>query len=149
MRTWRQTLSLYIRFRAHMYNYETNTKTGMSSPGQLYRCQWRWRPLRWYNATYSMFRYIIIRFCCNLSYVDYDHSSSWAIVSVGSRWITTQIARFMWPTLGPPGSCRPQVGSMLAPWTLISGYLMDVDPRVFAIWDAYSSDSKGFLQNIN
>ena len=25
------------------------------------------------------------------------------------------------PTWGPPGSCRPQVGSMLAPWTLLSG----------------------------
>ena len=29
---------------------------------------------------------------------------------------------FMGPTWGPPGSCRPQVGSTLAPWTLLSGY---------------------------
>ena len=29
----------------------------------------------------------------------------------------------MGPTLGPPGSCRPQVGPMLAPWTLLSGML--------------------------
>ena len=34
---------------------------------------------------------------------------------------TSQIARFVWPTWGPPGSCRPQVGPMLAPWTLLSG----------------------------
>ena len=27
----------------------------------------------------------------------------------------------MWTTWGPPGSCRPQVGPMLAPWTLLSG----------------------------
>ena len=33
----------------------------------------------------------------------------------------TQIARFMRPTWGPPGSCQPQVGPMLAPWTLLSG----------------------------
>ena len=33
----------------------------------------------------------------------------------------TQIARFMGPTWGPPGSCRPQMGPMLAPWTLLSG----------------------------
>ena len=33
----------------------------------------------------------------------------------------TQIAKFMWPTRGPPGSCRPQIGPMLAPWTLLSG----------------------------
>ena len=32
-----------------------------------------------------------------------------------------QIARFMGPTWGRPGSCRPQVGPMLAPWTLQSG----------------------------
>ena len=29
---------------------------------------------------------------------------------------TPQIARFMGPTWGPPGSCRPQMGPMLAPW---------------------------------
>ena len=36
--------------------------------------------------------------------------------------IHTQIAKFMGPTWGPPGSCRPQMGPMLAPWTLLSGY---------------------------
>ena len=30
-------------------------------------------------------------------------------------WTPAQIARFMGPTWGPPGSCRPQVGPMLAP----------------------------------
>ena len=34
---------------------------------------------------------------------------------------TTQIAEFMGPTCGPPGSCRPQMGPMLASWTLLSG----------------------------
>ena len=33
----------------------------------------------------------------------------------------TQIPIFMGPTWGPPGSCRPQMGPMLAPWTLLSG----------------------------
>ena len=36
---------------------------------------------------------------------------------------TTQIARFMGPTWGPYGSCRSQMGPMLAPWTFLSGYL--------------------------
>ena len=31
-----------------------------------------------------------------------------------------QITRFMWPTWGPPGADRTQVGPMLAPWTLLS-----------------------------
>ena len=35
--------------------------------------------------------------------------------------ITTQLARSMAPTWGPAGSCRPQAGPMLAPWTLVSG----------------------------
>ena len=34
----------------------------------------------------------------------------------------TQIKSFMGPTWGPPGSCRPQMGPMLAPWTLLSGW---------------------------
>ena len=34
----------------------------------------------------------------------------------------TQIAKFMGPTWGPPGSLRPHMGPMLAPWTLLSGY---------------------------
>ena len=36
-----------------------------------------------------------------------------------SSW--TQIAKLMGPTWGPPGSCRPQMVPMLAPWTLLSG----------------------------
>ena len=35
--------------------------------------------------------------------------------------LNTQIARFKGQTWGPPGSCRPQVGPILAPWTLQSG----------------------------
>ena len=37
----------------------------------------------------------------------------------------SQIARFMGPTWGPPGSCRPQVGPMLALWTLLSGVIIN------------------------
>ena len=41
----------------------------------------------------------------------------------------TQIAKFMRPTWGPSGSCRPQMGPMLAPWTLLSGH-----PRSYSVW---------------
>ena len=34
----------------------------------------------------------------------------------------TLIARFMGPTCGPSGADRTQVGSMLAPWTLLYGH---------------------------
>ena len=30
-------------------------------------------------------------------------------------------SKVTWPTWGPPGSCRPQVGPTLAPWTLLTG----------------------------
>ena len=43
--------------------------------------------------------------------------------------ILTQIAKFMGPTWGTPGSCRPQMGPMLAPWTLLSG-LMSHQPYI-------------------
>ena len=35
--------------------------------------------------------------------------------------MSSHIAKFMGSTWGPPGSCRPQMGPMLAPWTLLSG----------------------------
>ena len=34
---------------------------------------------------------------------------------------TSQIAKFMGPSWGPPGSCRPHMGLMLVSWTLLSG----------------------------
>ena len=47
-----------------------------------------------------------------------------------AQWYAPQITKFMGPTSGPPGSCRPQMGPMLAPWTLLSGTYVS---NVFAI----------------
>ena len=55
----------------------------------------------------------------------------WVHVPALSYWWTnegplpgkTQIAKFLGPTWGPPGSCLPQMGPMLAPRTLLSGEL--------------------------
>ena len=41
------------------------------------------------------------------------------VTKMSSKW--PQIAKFMGPTWNPPGSCRPQMGPMLTPWTLLSG----------------------------
>ena len=38
--------------------------------------------------------------------------------------LSTLIARFMGPIWGPSGADRTQVGPMLAPWTLLSGYIL-------------------------
>ena len=48
-------------------------------------------------------------------------SPCWCYYCTAVRRLETQIAKFMGPTWGPPGSCRPQMGPMLAPWTLLSG----------------------------
>ena len=37
------------------------------------------------------------------------------------------------PTWGPPGSCRPQMGPMLAPWTLLSGLVIPNSTRRVSI----------------
>ena len=50
-------------------------------------------------------------------------STVWPTIHLSTqhRKYQTQIARFVWPTWGPPGSWRPQVGPTLAPWILLSG----------------------------
>ena len=71
--------------------------------------------------------------------------SVWKYFSIGSLIFemrqsnSTQIAKFMGPTWGPPGSCRPQMGPILAPWTLLSGYLTSTAVFPSLIWwDLYS-----------
>ena len=54
----------------------------------------------------------------------------------------SQIARFMGPTWGPSGSCRTQMGPMLAPWTLLSGVYF----IMFSSWDLCKSHDYNFGQ---
>ena len=44
---------------------------------------------------------------------------NWRPVCLGPK--VSQITKFIGPIWGPPGSCRPQIGPMLAPWTFLSG----------------------------
>ena len=64
-------------------------------------------------------------------------------ISLSYFVVSPQIARFMGPTWGPPGSCRPQMGLMLAPWTLLSGaagelfrYMPHMDV-IWLIWEVF------------
>ena len=43
----------------------------------------------------------------------------------------------MGPTWGPPGSCRPQMGPMLAPWTLLSVYIFIYMLWQNQLWNVY------------
>ena len=67
-------------------------------------------------------------------------------------FLTTQIVKFMAPTWGPSGSCRPQMGPMLDPWTLLSG---DIFKEIFLIENVWffnkislKSVSEGPINNI-
>ena len=51
------------------------------------------------------------------------HNCSFYISFLGKPFLmlVSQIARSMGPTWDLPGSCRPQMGPMWIPWTLLSG----------------------------
>ena len=51
------------------------------------------------------------------------HYQYWGHNMWTAKFVRSQIARFMGLTCGPLESCRPQMGPMLAPWTLLSGML--------------------------
>ena len=64
----------------------------------------------------------------------------------------SQIAKLMGPTWGPPGSCRPQMGPMLAPWTLLSGVLphfISHSRLVYAILALYQFSEHTTTESIN
>ena len=52
---------------------------------------------------------------------------------------TALIARFMGPTWGPSGATRTQVGPMLAPWVLLSGWLQAPEGSTFDANTSYVS----------
>ena len=52
-----------------------------------------------------------------------------------SNLLPAQIAKFMGPAWGPPGSCRPQMGPKLAPLTFLSGWICwDDDMLLKLMW---------------
>ena len=68
-----------------------------------------------------------------------------------SHNVKTQIAKFMGPTWGPRGSCRPQMGPMLVPWTLLSGDIplgikCNLNLRYPESYKLHADDTVGILQ---
>ena len=65
---------------------------------------------------------VLLVWICNKSLWVYANRSP-VLFRVGSLWLrqSFQITKFMGPIWGQPGSCRAQMGSMLAPWTLLLG----------------------------
>ena len=94
----------------------------LAKPCQV-RGQIRW--LRPFTQVEEICKACPILMCNYLFHAWWHHDIEMlSIVRAIHRWptqIPTQITRFTWPTWGPPGSCRPQLGPMVAPWTLLSG----------------------------
>ena len=108
---------------------------------------WRWFTVRghillnilssvirpWNNVMRCMSFYVRI-FCKGREY------SGGALMGLATQLASApQIARFMVPPWGPPGSCRPQMGPMLAPWTLLSGSdvsmtLLEPEVNAFSVY---------------
>ena len=70
----------------------------------------------------------------------HGHFRCWGILIIGVR-LASQIAKFTGPTWDPPGSCRPQMGPMLAPWTLLSG--------MFCVQVSHTSNVERVLKKVS
>ena len=81
------------------------------------------------NTWFALTRAIMDRGLCTGNSADWPRACS-------TKRNPTQIAWFMGPIWGPPGSCQPQMGPMLAPWTLLSGKLraMLTDKNLLTYW---------------
>ena len=68
------------------------------------------------------------------------------------RHLPDDLAKFMGPTWSPPGSCRPQMGPMLDPWTLLSGDIFKKNFLNENVWFfikiSLKSVSEGPINNI-
>ena len=54
----------------------------------------------------------------------FPHNNDQAFnIAIFASEVIRQSTQFMGLTWGPPGSCRPQMGPIVAPWTLLSGHI--------------------------
>ena len=79
-----------------------------------------------------MMKYYILSVTVEIAYVQLKkpYDKLWINFEMSRTWWyvhITLIARFMGPTWDPSGADRTQVGPMLAPWSLLSGYKPKID----------------------
>ena len=60
----------------------------------------------------------------------------------------TQIAKFMGPTWGPTGPCRPQMGPMSAPWTLLLGQSYAKQTRWCSLAQRKTMEVSAWISNL-
>ena len=88
----------------------------MTSYGNSYICVWKCR-------LENVAHLVSVPMCCllltDVTFADPFRYPTRCLTVISIK--SPQITKFMGPTWGPPGSCRSQMGPMLAPWTLLSG----------------------------
>ena len=114
--------------------------------------QWVTKVLFFTTVQHGIFHHIDVSYLLifNLCRVLYKQHTQNALPEI-TKWNcmiskVTQIARFTWPTWDPPGSCRPQVGPTLAPWTLLSSLVFDCDIRFVFVGYLLVTIHQGTLQ---
>ena len=79
----------------------------------------------WYHKNSSQMDGRQMMFSNGISFYTQRHLTSflWCdeYCAISEHAVITQITKFMEPTWGPPGCCRPQMSPMFVPWTLLSG----------------------------
>ena len=75
-----------------------------------------------YNISYKICSCFVEHSVVVLSSTLREYRQLYPRVRRGCVTGTSQITKFMRPTWGPPGSCRSQMGPMLAPWTCYLGW---------------------------
>ena len=99
----------------HPISLSMNAADTSEPPEQTVACYFHFR----YHKVYSPYLQGVIYSSLSSSMVINPTLLAYLYNNIRSA----QIAKFMGPTWGAPGSCRPQMGPMLVPWTLLSGWV--------------------------
>ena len=123
---------IYMYIYMYIYIYEKHEKTNIEYQTQKINIYIRDKLWDAHHFTHMLLRYPTETIQITNYPVIYDNNNNWKLTVWESSeksfidhpttsGLISQIARFTGPTWSPPGSCRSQMGPMLAPWTLLSG----------------------------
>ena len=122
---WSHQLVKYPHLYKNTYKIVPTWWTQTNVHTWTYLSQFTCWSRHWHVNTILTHPYIIIKMAFEKSHHTLSNTHyKYTGTNLINRFIeVTQMTTFMGPTWGPPGSCRPQMGPMLAPWTLLSGKL--------------------------
>ena len=118
--TWKKFIAV-VKY-LHLTLNVKRTSSLCYLPGAPLQQYWHTPCLRetccgWWSLDLQVQAYVYLTHDAVVRFVSGMHTFTMFLWRPGDA---TQIAKIMGSTWGPPGSCRPQIGPMLAPWTLLS-----------------------------